>query len=181
MADSDRIPYITNRESVPEEHRHHFDSIDESRGSVRGPFAVLMNSPELAGRTGRLGAYIRFESTLADADRELAIITTARIFDCAYEWVAHRPIAEDAGVSDEAIDVVAEERPTDDLNEDESIVITYVRELLNENRISDKTFRQAHERFDDTGVTELTATCGYYAMNACTLNAFEVEPSQDRP
>lgn len=181
MAGSDRVSYITDRETVADEHRDHFDSIEASRGSVRGPFAILMHSPELAGRTAHLGSYIRFEGEIPDVEREIAILTTARAFDCAYEWAGHVPIAEDVGVREEVLEVIAEETSTDGLDENERIVIEYARELHDDRRISAETFEAALDRFGVSGVVELTATCGYYAMNACTLNAFEVYPDEDRP
>ncbi|WP_092814186.1 carboxymuconolactone decarboxylase family protein [Halopenitus malekzadehii] len=106
MADSNRARYHPSRETIPEEHRHHYDAIAESRGGVRGPFSILLNSPELAGRVGHLGAFVRFESDLPDADRELTILATARAFDCVFEWAVHEPIAREAGVSGSTIDVV---------------------------------------------------------------------------
>jgi 4-carboxymuconolactone decarboxylase len=181
MAGSDRIQYITSREAVSKEHRHHYHSIAESRDGVSGPFSVLLNSPEFAGRVGHLGAYVRFEGELPDADRELAILTTARAFDCAYEWAAHVPIARKAGVSDGAIDVVADSQPTDELDDRERIVVEYGRELFGDHRVSDETFDAAFDRFGESGITELTGTMGYYAMIACALNAFEVSPDADRP
>jgi 4-carboxymuconolactone decarboxylase len=181
MTGSDRVRYHTDRETVPEGHRHHYDDIEESRGGVRGPFAVLLNSPELAGRIGHLGAYVRFEGELSDADRELAILTTARAFDCAYEWAAHAPIAIESGVGERTLDVVAESRPTDDLADDEAIVVEYGRELFGDHAVSDATFEAALDRFGESGVTELTGTMGYYAMIACVLSAFEVQPRADRP
>jgi hypothetical protein len=36
-------------------------------------------------------------------------------------------------------------------------------------------------RFGLEGVVDLTATIGYYAMIACALNAFAVEPSPGEP
>ena len=77
-----RVPRIQQRSDVPAEAAHHFDSIASSRGRVSGPFSVLLNSPEVAGRAAHLGAYIRFESTLDPDIKELAIITTSREFDC---------------------------------------------------------------------------------------------------
>lgn len=180
MTGSDRVRYHTTRETVPEDGRHHFDAIEASRGEILGPFAVLLNSPELAGRTADLGTYVRFESTLSDADRELAILTTAREFDCPYEWAMHQPIAVEAGVSDAALDVVSERRETDRLD-DEAVVIEYGRELFGERSVSDETFDAAFDRYGERGVVELTATMGYYAMIACVLNAFEVRPNADQP
>ncbi|MFB6304886.1 MAG: carboxymuconolactone decarboxylase family protein [Haloferacaceae archaeon] len=171
-----RVPYITDREAVPEGQRDHYDSIAESRGRVVGPFAVLLNSPEVAGRVGHLGAYVRYESGLSDAVRELAIITTARELDCAVEWAIHEPIAREAGVSDAAVDAVAARSSTDDLDDTERTVVEYARELFRDHAVSDATFAAAEERFGVEGVTELTATLGYYNMLACVLNAFEVRP-----
>jgi 4-carboxymuconolactone decarboxylase len=176
-----RVPRITERSQVADEHGEIFDSITSSRGQVSGPFSVLLNSPEVAGRAAHLGAYIRFDSTLHDDQRELAIITAAREFDCDYEWSAHKGLAERAGVRDEAIEVVANKSSVASLTNAEATIITYGRELFQDHRISDATFSAAKEMFGEKGVTELTATMGYYGMLACALNAFEVEPAPDAP
>ena len=174
-----RVPLIEQRGDVPEEEAHHFDSIASSRGRISGPFAVLLNSPEVAGRAAHLGAYIRFESTLDPDIKELAIITAAREFDCDYEWSAHVVLARDAGVRAEAIEAVANRGSLDSLTADESLVIGYGREMFGNKRVSDATFDAAKARFGVQGVTELTATMGYYGMLACALNTFEVEPAPD--
>ena len=174
-----RVPRIQQRSDVPEEAAHHFDSIASSRGRVSGPFSVLLNSPEVAGRAAHLGSYIRFESTLDPAIKELAIITTSREFDCDYEWSAHVVLARNAGVRAEAIDAVANRGPLDSLTSDESLVIGYGREMFRNKRVSDATFDAARDRFGVQGLTELTATMGYYGMLACALNTFEVEPAPE--
>ena len=172
-----RIPQIRERSDVPEDMAHHFDAIASSRGRVSGPFSALLNSPEAAGRAAHLGSYIRFESTL-DADiRELAIITAAREFDCDYEWSAHVVLARDSGVREEAIRAVANRSALDALTDDEALVIEYGRQTLGDKRVSDDTFARAKARFGVQGVTELTITMGYYAMLACALNTFQVEPA----
>ena len=176
-----RITQITTKDQVPADKTHIFEAIASSRGQVSGPFAVLLNSPEVAGRAAHLGTYLRFESTLDAADRELAIITTSREFDCGYEWAAHARLAKEAGVRQEAIDVVANRGSLDSLTDDEALIVSYGRELFRDHRISDATFDAAKAKFGDQGVTELTATMGYYGMLACALNAFQVEPPPDAP
>lgn len=176
-----RIRQITERHEVASEHGDIFDSIAASRGRVGGPFSVLLNSPEVAGRAAHLGAYLRFESILPDAHKELAIITAAREFDCEYEWGAHEVLARKAGVRDEAIDVVANKRDVTGLNEDEALIVSYGREILTDHRVSKATYDAAMAKYGEQGVTELTATFGYYCMLACALNAFEVEPRDDMP
>lgn len=176
-----RIPQISGKDEVAEEYHHIVDSISSSRGRISGPFSVLLHSPEVAGRAAHLGAYIRFDSTLPGDLREVAINTAAREFDCDYEWAAHARLAKEAGVSDEAIDAIANRGELDALSEDEALVIQYGRELFRDHRISDATYKAAEARFGVQGVVELTATMGYYGMLACALNAFEVEPPADAP
>lgn len=173
-----RVPYITEREQVSKGGRESYDSITESRGRISGPFGVLLNSPELAGRVGHLGAYVRFESELPDPVRELAILTTAREFDCAYEWAAHEPIAREAGVREEAIGTVADRGTLRDLSETETLVVSYGRHLFGDRSVPDELFEDAKAEFDVEGIVELTATMGYYSMIACVLNAFGVTPGE---
>lgn len=176
-----RITQITERSQVDADKQDIFDSIATSRGRVSGPFSVLLNSPEVAGRAAHLGSYIRFESTLTPSQRELAIITTAREFDCSYEWAAHATLAQQAGVRESAIETIANRGDLSSLNDDEALIVGYGRELLRSKRVTDDTYNAAKAKFGEQGVTELTATIGYYGMLACALNAFEVRPSEDMP
>lgn len=175
-AHTSRMPFLTDRDALPADQRHNYDRIADSRGGVPGPFGVLLNSPEIGGRIGHLGAYVRFEGELADDDRELAILATARAFDCAFEWAAHVPIAREAGVREAAIDAVAEEADLGDLADRERLIVRYARQLLGEHAVPDGLFERVKGAFGESGITELTATIGYYSMIACVLNAFEVLP-----
>jgi 4-carboxymuconolactone decarboxylase len=176
-----RIPQITKKTEVPAEKQAIFDAIAASRGQVSGPFAILLHSPEIAGRAAHLGAYIRFESILSPAERELAIITTAREFDCDYEWSAHATLARKAGVREEAVAVVANRGALDTLTADEALIVRFGREMYQNRRVSDATFAAAQARFGNQGVVELTTTMGYYGMIACTLNTFQVEAPPGTP
>ncbi|MCI0439633.1 MAG: carboxymuconolactone decarboxylase family protein, partial [Chloroflexi bacterium] len=157
-----RIHQITGKEDVPKDKHHIVDSIVGSRGRVSGPFSVLLHSPEVAGRAAHLGAYLRFDSTLPDGLREVAINTAAREFDCGYEWAAHARMAKEVGVSDKTLDVIARRGNPSSLEDDEALVIRYGRELFRNHRVSDETYKAAEARFGVQGVVELTATMGYY-------------------
>lgn len=181
MPDSDRVPFLTDREDVPPDGRTHYDSIAASRGRIVAPYAVLLNSPELAGRAAHLGAYVRFEGELSDVDRERAILTTARELECAFEWAAHVPIAEEAGVDAATIAGIEDRAARDEFSDEAGAVVAFCRELLVDNRIAEATYAPVHERLGDRGVVELVATAGYYAMMACVLNGFEVLPDDGAP
>jgi len=172
---------VTAREQLPAAHRSTYDHVEETRGGVRGPFSVLLQSPPVAERVAALGEHLRFEGVLPAETRELAVLVTARESACPYEWAAHEPIARDAGVSDAAVDVVLGGSPAADLDASEALVVRLGRSLLSEHDLPAETFASASERFGERGVTELVATVGYYAMLACVVNAFDVRPDEATP
>jgi 4-carboxymuconolactone decarboxylase len=171
-----RVEPIRTKGELPAEHHAAFDLIAESRGQVAGPFGVLLHSPEVARRVAHLGAYIRFESALSGAERELAILATARAMDCRYEWAAHAPLARTAGVRPEAIAAIRDRRAPAGLTPAEAEIVAYVTAVLRAHRVDDAAFQALRARFDTRALVELTATAGYYSMIACALNAFDVRP-----
>ena len=62
-----------------------------------------------------------------------------------------------------------------------SIFYNDATQLINEKRVDQETFEQAVSKYGEQGVTELTATIGYYGMLACALNVFEVIPESGKP
>ena len=172
-----RVPVITSRDDLPREAQPIFDEIAASRGGrMAGPFPALLNSPEIARRIARTGAYIRFESTLPNDINELAAITTARETDCQVEWTGHEVHARNAGVREAAIKAIRDRKAPEGLNQEEAVIVRYVQELLRRHRVSEPTFKAAMEMLGVQKLTDLTATVGYYSMIGCVLNAFEVEP-----
>jgi 4-carboxymuconolactone decarboxylase len=176
-----RLPEITDRDALPEEQRSVFDYLAKTRGAVRLPFSALLHSPDLTQRIAHVGTYVRFESTLPDRQRELAILTAARERDVAFEWAGHARLARELGISEATIDVIAYRRPLDGLSEDEALPIRYAREIINGHKVTDATWQAAHARFGDQGIIDLTAAIGYYAMLGCLLNAIELKPPPDAP
>ena len=92
-----RIPEVT-REDMKLEDREVYDEIAESRGSIRGPYGILLHSPRLAQRIAATGAYVRFEGDLPKDLREVVILTTAREIASQYEFTA--PCTLRQGVSE---------------------------------------------------------------------------------
>jgi len=175
-----RVPLVDEARATPAQ-RAVWDRIAQSRGRVAGPFAALLHSPELARRIAETGHYVRFEGPLSQPERELAIITVARTLDAQYEWAAHAVLARQAGVRDEVIAAIRERRAPAGLTPAETQVFAYASALLREHRVSDEAFAALQKRFGLEGLVDLTATIGYYAMIACALNAFGIEPTPGEP
>ena len=169
-----RIATIQKKEDLAPEHQPIYDSIAASRGVVGGPFPGLLHSPELAQRTAHLGSYIRFESSLDHKLIELTALAAARELDCKHEWIAHVNHAQKAGIPIETIQAIHQKKGPEHFSSEDAQVISYVQELLRTHRASEATFQALYGRLGERGLVELTATIGYYAMVACTLNAFDL-------
>lgn len=176
-----RLPFLDNRDAVPHDALPAFDAIVGSRGRMNAPMSLLMYSPESAARTAHLGNYLRFESNLSPAIRELAIITAARAFDCGFVWAAHVPMALEAGVSQAVVDTVATFGDTRGLSAEEAAVIRLGRELIGDHRVSQEAFDAARACFGERGLVDLTTLMGYYLVIATTLLTMDVEIPEGRP
>ena len=51
----------------------------------------------------------------------------------------------------------------------------FTKQLLQNHRADDATFKAIQERFGNEGLIELTGAIGYYSMLAMTVNACELE------
>ena len=150
-----------------------WDSIVASRGSVRGPFKVLLHAPEIAAQVGELGAFVRFKSSLDPHVRELAGLVTAVILECDYETAVHAQNMRAAGVSEATVGAILEQRFAD-LPAEDRWICELAQQVLVEHRVDAAAVAEAHARLGSRGLIELTSTIGYFAMLAVTLNTVEL-------
>ena len=169
-----RLPNV-NRDELKPEDQQYFDEIVGSRGSVRGPYGILLHSPQLAARVAHTGTFVRFEFDVPEALKELVIITTAREVTSQYEFSAHARLAREAGVSEETIQAVAKGTAPQSLSGDEEILVRYTKELVGNHKISDATFNAVKDRFGVQDTVNFTGLIGHYLLVGQILLAFDVE------
>ena len=169
-----RLPNIERDQLQPEDQKY-FDEITGSRGSVRGPYGVLLHSPNLAARVAHTGTYVRFDFDMPESLKETVIITTAREIRNQYEFYAHARLARQHGVSEETIRAIATGAAPDGLSGDEELLVRYVKELLQNHKITDATFNAVQSRWGDQRTLEVTALVGHYLLVGQILAAFEVD------
>jgi len=174
-----RVTPITTKEQVVPEHRPIFDAVAEGRGSVRGPFSLMMFSPVFCERVLSLSNFLRFECSVKPKEGELAIIATAREKDCPYVWAAHVVLARKAGTREEAIAAVRDRKDVGGLAPDERAIVSYVRQLLRTNRVDQPVFDALKDRYGVPWVVELTGLIGHYGLVSGLLNSFEMAPPPD--
>jgi 4-carboxymuconolactone decarboxylase len=124
---------------------------------------------------------VRYKTSLSPRLSETAICTTAQVWKAHYEWQAHAPIAEKAGVKPQTIKEIQTGREPKSAAKDERAIIEFVRELYKTRRVSDRTYKRAHGFLGDQGMVELIGICGYYALISMTLNVFRAQIPADAP
>lgn len=169
-----RLTPITSKDQVATQDHAIVDAIVESRGALQGPFTMFLHCPELAGRLAHLGAFVRFEGSLDMRVRVLAAMVVAREFDAVYVWGAQTGSARRQDVPESTITAIREKHSRGISAEDAQIV-DFTRQLLQNHRADDATFKALQERFGNDGLIQLTGAIGYYSMLAMTVNACELE------
>jgi 4-carboxymuconolactone decarboxylase len=146
------------------------DVLAGPRGSLGGPFNVLLRSPEMGNKLQDFGASMRFLDSMPATLRELAIIVTARHWKSEYEWRVHARAAAQVGLDAALIRAIRDERRPDSLKRDEAAVYEFSTELLRTHEVSDATFAAARDVLGERGVVDLIALMGYYQTVAMMLN-----------
>ncbi len=139
-----------------------------------GPLAVWLHRPGLANTAQKLGQYCRYDSSLPPRLSELAILTTGRIWDAAFEWDSHVGPAREAGLDEKIIEALAADMEPVFENADESAVYRVARQLNFDKKISDDLYAEAESLLGKDGMVDLIGVLGYYSLISMTIKAFEV-------
>jgi 4-carboxymuconolactone decarboxylase len=178
----DRFPPLSYDNMSAEQKALVDDVLSGERGTLNGPFNVTLRSPVMGDKAQKLGAELRFHSSLPNKLVEMAILMTARFWTSQYEWSAHRKIALAAGLSPAVVEAIAVGRRPGSMQPDEEIVYNFANELLGTRQVTDPVFRAAVNRFGERGAVDLTGLMGYYCFVSMMLNIDRYPlPGGDKP
>ncbi len=166
----DRFAPLTYERMTPEQKTLTDHVLAGERGTMSGPFNVLLRSPEMGDLAQKFGAQIRFHSSLPNKLNEFAILITARYWSSQFEWYAHHRYALQAGLSPVVIEAVANGKRPASMQPDEEAVYNFCNELLNTKEVTDATFQAAIKRLGERGVVDLVGVVGYYHLVSMLLN-----------
>lgn len=147
----------------------------------RGPFAVWLHAPEFGHLAQALGGHCRYKTALSPRLSEFAILCTARLWRAQYEWFAHQPMAEKAGVKQKTIADLRGGREPKSAPKDERAIYAFVQELYKTRRVSDRAYKRVHAFLGDAAMVEMVGILGYYALISMTLNVFRMSPPPEAP
>ena len=166
----DRFRPLTYDTMTPEQKAMVEHLLAGERGGLNGPFNVTLRSPEMGDLAQKLGAQLRFHSSLSNRLNEMAILMTARFWNAQYEWSAHRRSAAAAGLSPSVIEAIAAGRRPSSMQPDELVVYNFGDELLRTRQVGDAAFKAVVDTFGERGAVDLTGVMGYYCFVSMMLN-----------
>jgi AhpD family alkylhydroperoxidase len=145
------------------------------------PLDTLARHPDLARSYLVFSRHLLFESTLSPRTRELLILRTAVICDCAFEREQHEVIARREGIDDEAIARTSDGPDAPGWSPEDAALIRATDELLSSWNITESTWAQLAASLDERQLMDLVFTVGAYALLAMAFNAFGVRPEASEP
>jgi 4-carboxymuconolactone decarboxylase len=166
----DRFKPLTYSQLTPEQKTMADHLLAGERGGMNGPFNVTLRSPEVGDQAQKLGALLRFHSTLPTKLNEMAILMTGRFWNAQYEWSAHKKLALKAGLSPAVIDAIAVGKRPASMQPDEQVIYNFANELLQNRQVSDASFAAAVKMFGERGAVDLTGVMGYYCFVSMMLD-----------
>ena len=166
----DRFKPLTYDKLTPEQKTMAEHLLSGERGGMNGPFNVTLRSPEMGDQAQKLGAQLRFHTSLPKKLNELAIIMTARFWTAQYEWSAHKRAALAAGLSPAIIDAIAAGKRPASMQPDEEAVYNFGTELFKTRQVSDAAFKAVVDKFGERGAVDLTGVMGYYCFVSMMLD-----------
>jgi 4-carboxymuconolactone decarboxylase len=149
--------------------------------NIRGPFAVFLHAPEFGELAQKLGGYCRYQTAVPPRLSEFAILATAKLWRAQYEWFAHVPQAERAGVKPETIRDLHQGRVPKSAPKDEQAIYDFVQELYKTRRVSDKNFKRVSAILGEVATVEFVGILGYYVLISMILNVFRMPIPEGEP
>jgi 4-carboxymuconolactone decarboxylase len=174
-----RINPVSGKADVPAEHHAVVDDVVKVFGAVRGPFSIMLHSPQLAQRVLPLVTFFREGSVVDGRLRSHAILASVREKEAAYVWAAQVGAARRAGVPEATIDLLRAKGDPAGLPADERDIINYTRQLIRTNKVDQALFNRLKDRHGVQWMVELTGAANYFAFLSGMVNAFEVPAPAD--
>ena len=149
-------------------------SIFAQRGRISDLYRVLLNSGPLAAGWEAMLTAVRTKSTVPADLRELMILRVAVVNRAPYEFDAHVPHAQKAGVSDAKIAAVRETVIGSAFTESESMVLELADAMTRNIDVPEALMDRLKTKLDARGVVETVATVAAYNMVSRFLVALQI-------
>jgi 4-carboxymuconolactone decarboxylase len=166
----DRFQPLKYGEMTPEQKTMIDHLLAGERQGARGPFNVLLRSPEVGDLAQQFGGSMRFHTALPKDVSETIIIMTGRYWMAQYEWTAHKAAALKNGVKPAIVDAIAGGKRPTGMSPEMEVAYNFIDELLTTHQVTDATFKAATATYGEKGAVDMMGLSGWYCLVSMVLN-----------
>lgn len=177
-----RLPYL-KKSDMDATGQRIFDTLPGAGKDeiLRGPLAFSAYNPAVAQALHDLHDAAVPGGTLDPQTRELAILVACRETNYNLEWNAHEALGLKAGIDAKSIDVIRYNRPPAGLNEKDSTVIRFGRQLFHDKKVDSATFGKAVQLWGKRGTMDMVAVMSTYAVSGYFAIAVDERSPEGKP
>jgi 4-carboxymuconolactone decarboxylase len=144
-----------------------------------GPYAALMNHPQLCQRVEELGYYLKFEGHLARHVYQFVALSVARETRTAFEWVDHVQHALAAGVPQTVIEALRTHGvAANDFPDPYRLAALVLQATLAWQDIPQQVQADAIQSYGLYGFVEMVVLSGFYQLFSAINQGFAVSLPQ---
>ena len=148
-----------------------------SRGDYWTTLAVVPDILKMAADT--VFALLQPGRVLDPRYRELAILRTAIVGDCKFEYSQHLKVSRTVGLPEEKLQAIKGWTTSDQFDPAERALMAAVDELLSRNLVEDATFAALQRHFNDEQIVEMFFVVCTYRMHGMFIRALQLEFDTD--
>ena len=171
LSAQDRLPVIPPEKLTDAQQKAVRDYKELRKTDLVGPpWSVILRVPDLVVPSLQIRLHNLNNSALSPKLTEFAIMIAARQWTNNYEWNAHTPLAQKAGLSAPILAAVSDGRRPEHMADDEALIYDFCTELLHNQSVSDATYASMLARFGEAGIVEAASLEGYYTYLSMIMN-----------
>ncbi|MFM6933043.1 MAG: carboxymuconolactone decarboxylase family protein [Novosphingobium sp.] len=142
-------------------------------------FAVLARHPDLFRLQLETGIFLFSGSAIPPRERELAVLRTAWLAGAPYEWGQHVLIGREMGFTEADTDRVRAGPEAEGWTAHETAILRAVDELFARQMISDATWAELAQTWNEAQLIELPCLVGQYLGVAMLQNTLRMPLARD--
>ena len=146
------------------------------RGKLLNLYRVLLNSASIAEAWQAFNQAIRFNTTLDDQARELAILRVAQLNGADYQFQIHATqYAPACGLTPQQVAALDGSEHSSLFQPAHRALLAYADAMTVDIEVSDAVFNKLKQHYNDTQIVELTVLIGAYNMHTRVGRALRID------
>lgn len=172
-----KLPFIPNNLSPKD--KFIYDTMvarRKSQGALfSGPYAALMNHPELCQKIEELGFYLKFQGHLSRDVYQFVVLSVAKNTNAVFEWDDHLEHALAAGVPERVINILKIDGVTGgDFPPPYDLAAVILNCTLVWKNIPEEVQEKAISAYGIYGFVEIVVLSGFYQMFSAINEGFDI-------